>query len=323
MLKPKLSRDEIDALFEESVPSEGGEGEGKTEESFSFAKPNRLTWSQMEMLHATFHAVAQRVATAVSRPLVMIVGAQLWRLEQMRYDAFVASIPLPAALVTVDYEPMSRPWLIAFSPKLAGAAVDRILGGSGVAPEDPKDLTPLEWSVAEPFVQGAIEGVSAGFKELIELKGHQLATFSDSKLVRVASDHEVVLSAEIRFGGELPEESVWICLIPDELDPLLEKNLEAADAERGTIFRPVIESHLRSLQTDLRVLLDNLRVPMKDFLDWKVGDVLPLNRGLDEPLSAEVEGRKKFEGRLGTIHGELAFRVDRSMPNIADEEDGG
>jgi len=34
----------------------------------------------------------------------MVVAAQLWRLEQMRYDAFVASIPLPAALVSVRDE---------------------------------------------------------------------------------------------------------------------------------------------------------------------------------------------------------------------------
>ncbi len=315
MLEPKLSRDEIEALFDDGdfVPDAPVEEATQKDESFNFAAPNRLTWNQMEMLHATFHAVAQRVATAVSRPLVMVVGAQLWRLEQMRYDSFVSSIPLPSALVTVNYEPLARPWLIAISPKLAGAAVDRILGGSGRPPEEPRDLTPLEWSVAEPFVQGTIEGVSAGFKELIELRGHQLATFSDSKLVRVASDHEVVLSAEIRMGGELPEESIWICMLPDELDPLLEKNVESDATVRGNIHRPVIEAHLRQIPTDFRVVFESIELPLRQLIRWRPGDVIPLAHGLDQPLWGEVEGRRKFQGRLGASRGELAFRVQRRL----------
>lgn len=322
MLEPKLSRDEIEALFDEGDGGGESASKKKTGDTFNFAGPNRLTWNQMEMLHATFHAVAQRVATAVSRPLVMVVGAQLWRLEQMRYDSFVASIPLPASLVTVNYEPLSRPWLIAISPKLAGAAVDRILGGAGRAPEEPRDLTPLEWSVAEPFVQGTIEGVSAGFKELIDLRGHLVATFSDSKLVRVASDHEVVLSAEIRLGGELPEESIWICLLPDELDPLLEKNQEAQASTRGTVHRPQLEAHLRSLPADFRVAFESIDLPLRRFLAWRRGDVIPLAHPLDQPLWGEIEGRRKFLGRLGTSAGELAFRVvDRIRKRTPDDDE--
>jgi len=288
----------------------GAVGAARTphEADFSLVRPSRLTWRQMERMHVTFHALAQRLATAISRSLVTSASSALWKLEQMRFDNFVTQLPLPAALISVVYEPLERPWLVAFSPSLALAAVDRILGGSGTLAEEPRDLTSIEWTMLEPFTQAVIEGIAAGFAELVPLRGRQTGRFSEPRLARIASDHEVVISGELRVSGEVPESSVWLCILPDELEPLLQER-EVTDTPEESRHRHHLSQHLLLTPMNFRALLGSADMTLGEVLKLEAGDVIRLDQRVEDPLVALVEDGAMFRGKIGVLAEKLAYQV--------------
>ena len=67
---------------------------------------------------------------------------------------------------------------------------------------------------------------------------------------------------------------------------------------------------MREAQVDLTVELGRAMVRSGDLLNLKVGDILPLEKDVNESLIAMVEGVPKFKGRAGMSRGSKAFKVE-------------
>ena len=55
--------------------------------------------------------------------------------------------------------------------------------------------------------------------------------------------------------------------------------------------------------------LGTARLPMRQLMALKPGDVVPLDRRVGDPLVAPVQGKPKFVGQVGLQGNRMAFQV--------------
>jgi flagellar motor switch protein FliM len=66
---------------------------------------------------------------------------------------------------------------------------------------------------------------------------------------------------------------------------------------------------LQNAEVELTCAFGTARVSLRDIVDMRVGDVIPL--AVQPVLQAEVDGVPVFECRKGTRNGRYALRVER------------
>jgi flagellar motor switch protein FliM len=67
---------------------------------------------------------------------------------------------------------------------------------------------------------------------------------------------------------------------------------------------------LKDASVDFTVELGHAHLLSGDLLDLRVGDVLTLDKDVNEVLVAMIEGVPKFRGRAGMYRGNRAFKVE-------------
>jgi flagellar motor switch protein FliM len=119
----------------------------------------------------------------------------------------------------------------------------------------------------------------------------------------VAFDNEVWLGTEHGRVQILLQASSLADLVatgaPDRPAPL------PVDAQE----RRGVESVVRGIDVDLRVVLGSAGIELKDYLKLQAGDVLVLDRKVGEPLEIRAGEKMEFTGQPGRVGGKLAVRI--------------
>ncbi len=125
-------------------------------------------------------------------------------------------------------------------------------------------------------------------------------------------------SFSVEFGGSQAE--MHICFPYSMLEPIRDL-LYSVDAERPPDLGPALDQAADAAAADrrgrARLHFGTARVSLRDIVDMRVGDVIPL--AVQPLLQAEVDGVPVFECRQGTRNGRYALRVERFV--TAEETD--
>lgn len=77
----------------------------------------------------------------------------------------------------------------------------------------------------------------------------------------------------------------------------------------GAEERRGVETVVRAIDVDLRVVLGGAAIELKDYLKLQSGDVLVLDRKVGEPLTVRAGEKMEFTGQPGRVGGKLAVRI--------------
>ncbi|MCM2354803.1 MAG: FliM/FliN family flagellar motor switch protein, partial [Pseudobdellovibrio sp.] len=79
------------------------------------------------------------------------------------------------------------------------------------------------------------------------------------------------------------------------------------------LWTAIIKEQLLDTVVDIKVNLGETQIQLKDMMDLKVGDVIPLTQDSSGELDIQVEEVKKFKGYYGIHHGTVAVQVTRQI----------
>jgi flagellar motor switch protein FliM len=77
--------------------------------------------------------------------------------------------------------------------------------------------------------------------------------------------------------------------------------------------------NVKQVQAQMAAILLRSKLKMRDFLELKLGDIVPSEMKLDEAVEITVNRRKKFYARPGLAGKKRAFQVLEVRDNIAEE----
>ena len=81
-----------------------------------------------------------------------------------------------------------------------------------------------------------------------------------------------------------------------------------------------IRNQLMDTELNIKVNLGHSEISLKDLMDLKEGDVIPLDQDANGEFDILVQDTKKFKGLYGVHHGSVAMQI--TNPIIKENEDG-
>ncbi len=322
----ELSQGEIDALLSK-LATEGEQPEAVQEErwkvikTYDFRRPDKLSKDQMrtlQLIHETFGRLASSSLSAYLRTAVQL---NLVSIEQGVYGEYVERMPGDTILHILSMDPLPGSCLIGLDRVAAITAVDRLLGGSGMAPDTSRTPTEIELALLQAFVGNMLQGLTEAWGRVAELQSIIRDVVLDPRYVQVAlrSDPVVVIAFEVSMVQN--SGTVTLCLPYVALEPVLPKltaQLWFASARHGAgvLQTQQLRQNLGAVDVEVMVELGSTMVTLEDLKGLREGDVIMLDRSVGQPMDLVIGSRRKFVVRPGTIGNKMAVQITGKVEEL-------
>ncbi|MCF6093828.1 flagellar motor switch protein FliM [Microaerobacter geothermalis] len=327
-----LSQNEIDAILEALSSGEMDAEELKKEETgkrikvYDFKRALRFSKDQIRSLTRIHENFARLLTTYFSAQLRTFVQINVVSVDQLPYDEFIRSIPKITILNIFEAPPLEGRLVMEINPNIAYTMLDRMLGGPGVIPNKVTSLTEIETVVMEKIFSKALESFGEAWKSVIEMEAVLDTLEMNPQFMQIVSPNETV--AVISFSTKIGDTTgmINLCLPHVVLEPIMPKLtghhwLMSQKKSREPKEVEVLQNRLTRAEVPLVVELGNSTISIREFLSLDVGDVIQLEREVDEALLVKVGTRPKFFAKPGTSKGRLAVQIEEVIKEGVDEDE--
>lgn len=316
-----LSQDEIDALLTTVTAGEAESEEISYEDeklrsiiAYDFKHPNRVSKDQIRTLENMHDNFAGHFGSALSGVLRSITEVDLVSVDQITYSEFIMSLVTPSCTYTFSAEPLEAVCLVDFNPTLTFSFIDRMFGGHGKILETERDLTGIERSVMSRLVRRLYKELEKSWEHLVKINIEQVSFETNPQFIQIVPPGETVVV--ISFQVKLFQSTglLTICYPYVALEPIVSRLsaqnwIDATKKKNLEEDRETNLSNLQPVESEVSAILLESNLKMRDFLQLRLGDVIPSEQKIELPLTVTVNQKKKFVARPGLSGKKRAFQV--------------
>ncbi|GIO96326.1 flagellar motor switch protein FliM [Paenibacillus sp. FSL W8-0187] len=327
-----LSQNEIDALLAALSSGEMDAEELKKEEtqkkirSYDFKRALRFSKDHIRSLTRIHENFARYLTTYFSAQLRTFVQINVVQVEQLPYDEFIRSIPKMTVLNIFEAEPLVGRMVLEVHPNIAYAMLDRLLGGTGIAPSSVSSMTEIETIIMERIFSRAFDSLQEAWKTVLDISPRLEALETNPQFMQIVSPNETIalISLSTKIGDTTG--MINLCIPHVVLEPIMSK-LSAhqwfISEKKASVPEEVDALKQRVSKAKLPIVaeLGVSQLTVSEFLGLSVGDVISLNKPMHDGLSIKVGDRLKFIGSPGTIKDRVAVQIDEIVIEGAEEFD--
>lgn len=321
-----LSQDEIDALLTTvSTGDSDGNSPGLSIEeaaedrlrsvvTYDFKHPNRVSKDQIRTLENMHDNFAGHFGSALSAILRSVTEVDLVSVDQITYSEFIMSLVTPSCTYTFSAEPLEAVCLVDFNPTLTFAFIDRMFGGHGKTLETERELTGIERSVMGRLVARLYVQLEKSWEHLVQIKTKQLSFETNPQFIAIVPPGETVVVISFQIKLFQSTGLLTVCYPYVALEPVI-SSLSAQNWIDATKKKNVEEdrmtntSNLMAVKSLVAGNLLETNLKMRDFLQLKLGDIIPTETKITTPMTITVNGRKKLFAKPGLAGKKRAFQV--------------
>ncbi|MFZ1683216.1 MAG: flagellar motor switch protein FliM [Candidatus Zixiibacteriota bacterium] len=315
-----LSQDEIDALLT-TVSAGDSSGEDGYEDAklrsivaYDFKHPNRVSKDQIRTLENMHDNFAGHFGSTLSAVLRTIVDVDLVSVDQITYSEFIMSLVSPSCTYTFSARPLEAVCLVDFNPTLTFSLIDRMFGGHGKILETERELTGIERSVMSRLVDRLYRELEKSWEHIVKVELEQISFETNPQFIQIVPPGETVVV--ISFQVKLFQSTglLTMCYPYVSLEPIITKLsaqnwIDATKRKNIDAERKVNLDNLNRVSGDVSAVLLRTNVKMRDFMELKIGDVIPSETKIQLPIEVCINRRKKFIARPGLLGKKRAFQV--------------
>ena len=314
-----LSQNEIDALLKQLSTGEldveeiNDKGSPKVKE-YDFARPAKFSKEHLRTLEIIFEHYGRLLSTNLPVYLRKTVQVEVINSEAVTFSEFTNALSNPVLLGIVHLEPLKGNFIMELAPKLGYAMVDRMLGGAGQPLEKNRDFSEIELLIIERIFAICVNLLIEPWANVVKIHPKLERIETNPQFAQIISPSEMIaiITMNIRVGDV--EGLINICLpyisLEDVMDKLNTKywyaNMQAMD-ERS--FQDAIESMIEKAPMPVKAVLGQSIISVSDFVNIQIGDIIRLDRKVEDELEIFVGNIKKFTALPGTSGENYAVRV--------------
>ncbi len=326
-----LSQNEIDALLsalstgEMSAEDMKKEDETRKVRVYDFKRALRFSKDQIRSLTRIHENFARLLTTYFSAQLRTYVQINVASVDQIPFEEFIRSIPNMTLINVFDVPPLDGNILMEVNPNIAYSMLDRLMGGSGESPSKVDNLTEIETKIMTGLFEKSFDNLREAWSGLVEIDPYLTEMEVNPQFLQMISPNETVVV--ISFNIVIGESSgmINICIPHVVLEPVIpnlsvqywmQTNKKETTIEQSTM----LENRLKKAPLTLVAELGTGSITVDDLLHLQLGDVLSLDRKIDEPLVIKVGDVPKFTAQPGHSKNRMAVQIIEPM-NGGDEDD--
>jgi flagellar motor switch protein FliM len=327
-----LSQNEIDALLAALSSGEMDAEELKKEETqkrvkaYDFKRAVRFSKDHIRSLTRIHENFARYLTTYFSAQLRTFVQINVVQVEQLPYDEFIRSIPKMTILNIFEAEPLEGRMVLEVHPNVAFAMLDRLLGGPGSSPPKVNALTEIETIIIERIFSRAFESLQEAWKTVIDLAPRLEALETNPQFMQIVSPNETIalISLTTKIGDTTG--MINLCIPHVVLEPIMPRlsvhhQFLAQRKSRAPEEVEALQERVHKAKLPVIAELGESVITVKEFLNLAVGDVITLNKPVDDGLHIKVGEKLKFIASPGTVKDKLAVQVTEIVSEGEEEHD--
>lgn len=311
-----LSQDEIDALLNgvdsgkvetEAPPPAPGEAR-----NFNFATQDRIVRGRLptlEMINERFARLFRIGLFNMLRrsPELSVVG-----IEMAKFSEYTHSLFVPTSLNLVRVKPLRGTALFIFEPRLVYSVVENFFGGDGKIHTriEGREFTPTEMRVVQLLLKQAFADLTEAWSPVIDMEFEYMNSEVNPHFANIVSPSEIVVVSRFKIeleggGGDLHITFPYSMIEPirDQLDT----GLQSDRVEKDERWSLALREQLQEAEVEVGSQLGSMSLSLRQLLQLKPGDVLPMN--LPKTIDLCVEDMPVFKGSFGVANGRNAVKI--------------
>ncbi len=312
-----LNQDEIDSLLGfDDEHDESSERSGIQ----AILNSALVSYERLPMLEVVFDRLVRMMSTSLRNFTSDNVEVSLDNIASIRFGDYLNSIPLPAMLSVFKAEEWDNYGLITVDSALIYSIVDVLLGGRrGTAAMriEGRPYTTIERSLVERMVHVALADLSAAFEPLspVTFRFDRLET--NPRFATISRPSNAAIVAKLRIDMEDRGGRMELLIPYATLEPVRELLLQMFMGEkfgRDSIWETHLAEELWLTDVDLRAVLDEQTLRLKNIFDLKVGTQIMLNASPDSQVELRCGDVVMYRGQMGRKGDNIAVRILDRVP---------
>jgi len=319
-----LSQNEIDELLtalstgEVDVKDIEEDKKERKIRKYDFSRPDKFAKDQLRTLEIIHENFSRLLNNFLSGYLRTYIEVDVISVQSLIYTEFSNSISNPAILGIVEFAPFSGQIIIDVSSDIAYAMIERVLGGTGKniqASKESRTLTEIEMILLRNILIKFINLLKEPWGNIVELRPKLENIETNSQFAQIVSPAESIalITFNIKIGDT--EGMVNICIPHFVIEPILPSlssrlwfattnRKDVTDEERGALESGISKSKIR-----LSAVVGGSTISVSELLNLQKGDVILLDKKVEDSLEIYVENKLKFLGKPGIKKKNVAIMV--------------
>lgn len=322
-----LSQNEIDALLNAissgdvdaaQIQEEAHEARVRT---FDFHRPSKFSKEQLrtlEMLHENFCRIIQTQLSAQLRALVEVTVVSA---DQVTYDEFVRSMPIPTLINIITMDPLEGNAVFEINLPLAFSVIDRLTGGPGTHRPKLRELTEIEEALMRGVSESMMTALSDAWSAILPVEFRSVGHEMNPQFAQVVAPSDMVVL--ITFEAHVGQSSgmMSLCIPYLVIEPVIAKfsaqtYFSGKKLESTNELQDEIAQELGGVDVPVSVELGHARLMVEDLLALSPGDVIPLDARVGGDVTVTVAGREAFSAQPGVQGKRMAVQITGQIDDL-------
>lgn len=311
-----LSQEEVDALLKgvtgeaDETPAENDVGGVRP---YEIGRQERIVRGRMPTLELINERFARYLRIGLFNYMHRNAEISAGPVRVQKYSEFIRNLVVPTNLNLVQIKPLRGTGLFVLDPNLVFLVVDNMFGGDGRfhTRVEGRDFTPTEQRIIQGLLKTIFTEYERSWNPVYPITFEYLRSEMNTQFANIATPSEIVVAVTftVEFSGASSE--MHICLPYSMIEPIRDVLYSAMHSEQVSFdkrWAAMLQYQIQQASVELSAPLGSSQVTLRQILDMKVGDIVPLT--VDEKILACVDGVPVIEARYGIRNGQYALKID-------------
>jgi flagellar motor switch protein FliM len=311
-----LSQEEIDNLLGFSV------GEVNLDENSgirAIIDSAMVSYERLPMLEIVFDRLVRLMTTSLRNFTSDNVEVSLDRITSVRFGDYMNSIPLPAVLSVFKAEEWENFGLATVDSSLIYSMIDVLLGGRrGQASLriEGRPYTTIETNLVKRLVEVVLADAEQAFRPLSPVSFTIDRLETNPRFAAISRPANAAILVRLHIDMEDRGGNIELLLPYATIEPIRAVLMQMFMGEkfgRDPIWEGHLATEIAQAQISVDAVLYEADIPLKQLMQLKVGDTLPLEMRADALVAVRCGNVTLTEGRMGRVGDRVAIRVSKQL----------
>jgi flagellar motor switch protein FliM len=311
-----LSQEEIDNLLGFSV------GEVNLDENSgirAIIDSAMVSYERLPMLEIVFDRLVRLMTTSLRNFTSDNVEVSLDRITSVRFGDYMNSIPLPAVLSVFKAEEWENFGLATVDSSLIYSMIDVLLGGRrGQASLriEGRPYTTIETNLVKRLVEVVLADAEQAFRPLSPVTFSIDRLETNPRFAAISRPANAAILVRLHIDMEDRGGNIELLLPYATIEPIRAVLMQMFMGEkfgRDPIWEGHLATEIAQATISVDAVLYEADIPLKQLMQLKVGDTLPLDMRADALVAVRCGNVTLTEGRMGRVGDRVAIRVTKQL----------
>ena len=294
---------------------------------YDFRTPKKFTKEQIKILERIFENYSRHLSSYLTGLLRLYCKVTLATIEEQKYFEFSNALPDYTIMGIVDLgieddDIEESNAVLQLSNSLTFTMIDRMLGGRGSYQDADRDFTEIEINVMRDIVLRFTNLMTPAWDGYVDTHPSLASIETNSRVISAADADETMIIVAMEVTINDSKSVISFCMSAITMDQIMKKfsakfssGKRTASPTKETERKENLMSTLSQSELTVTAVLDDTQLTLKDVLNLQINDIIPLNKPITDNLQLKIGATRWFDGKLGTLNGKKAFRIDNILKN--------